>query len=215
MITRAFFSHSFDSIGLRSRAQIMSWLASESIRSTDGPINWLSIAAGSGQPVYDAFAELSSADQKRTSLVLTDINQDMLAFAEKLYKAQSDSLYDAKFVTCDIVDSSARKSLLTKVEPNIIDSMGLFEYLDETQCVDLLRALYAGLKPGGMLIFTNMASDRPHLHVHQRALGWPGVIPRTIHEVLALLHSAGIPVAAQSVYRAEDNVYNVYKVQKT
>lgn len=215
IITRAFFSHSLDSIGLRSRAQIMSWLASELVHSTAGPVTWMSIAAGSGQPVYDACAEFAATDQKRVSLVMTDINQDMLAFAEKLYKASSDSMYTAKFITCDIVNSVARKDLLEEVKPNIIDSMGLFEYLDETQCVDLLRALYAGLKPGGILIFTNMAANRPHLHVHQRALGWPGVIPRTVHEVLTLLHSASIPIAEQSVYRASDNVYNVYMVKKS
>ena len=213
-ITRAFFRHSIDAVGLRSRAYIMSWLAGDLIHASTGHVTWLSIAAGSGQPVYDACAQLSEDDQKRVLLVLADINQDMLAFAKKLYTAQTDTAYDAKFITCNIVDSSARKDLLAEVRPNIIDSMGLFEYLSDKQCVDLLRSLYSALEPGGILIFTNMSLDRPHLNVHQRALGWPGVIPRTIHAVLALLQAADVPDSAQSVYRAKDDVYNVYKVEK-
>lgn len=213
-ITRAFFRHGIDAVGLRSRAYIMSWLADEVIHSSDSRVTWMSIAAGSGQPVYDACTRLTSDDQKNVSLVLTDIDQDMLAFAEKLYSAEADAAYDARFITCDIVNVSARKRLLAEVKPDIIDSMGLFEYLNDKQCISLLRALYAALKHGGILIFTNMSPNRPHLNIHKRALGWPGVIQRTIHEVLALLQAASVPDSAQSVYRASDDVYNVYKVEK-
>lgn len=41
-----------------------------------------------------------------------------------------------------------------------------------------------------------------------------GVIQRTIHEVVALLAKADVPLEAQSVYHDDDNVYCVYRVVK-
>jgi hypothetical protein len=214
-ITRAFFRHSVDAIGLRSRAYIMSWLARETIAALpEGRIEWLSLAAGSGQPVYDACRALRPEDRKRLSLILVDSDTAVLDFAKHRYAAERDVARDARFLMCDLLDTAKRTELLRAVAPQIIDIMGLFEYLDDDECREFIAALWQSVSKGGSIIFTNMSPGHPHLQVHQRALGWPGVKQRSAAEVVAILDAANIPKKSQSVYRAQDNVYNVYRVAK-
>ena len=214
-MTRALFRHSSDAEGLRSRAAIMAHIVQEIVAEhPKEPIEWVSLAAGSGQPVYDACRRLSRKDQRRVILTLADISSDMMDFAERIYKDEGLRLGAVEFELANVVKAAGRQQLFSNRTPLIIDIMGLFEYLTDKQCVALLKSLYEVLAPGGAIIFTNMSPGHPHLHVHQRGLGWPGVIQRTIHEVVALIEKAEIPTSAQSVYRAEDNVYNVFKVEK-
>lgn len=214
LITRGFFRHSTDAVGLRARAKILEWLANDYIQKSEGSFSWLSIAGGSGQPVYDACLNLSLEDRKRVRLTLIDIDDSMIRFAKKIYADEEVGLASADFSRVDILNASARNQLLGDVKPQLIDCMGLFEYLENDTATELLKDLYTALPTGGRIIFTNMSPGHPHLHVHQRALGWPGVIQRTIHAVVALIDDAAIPREAASVYRAEDNVYNVYMIER-
>jgi hypothetical protein len=214
IMTRALFRHSSDALGLRSRAAIMAYIAEETVKLQEGPVEWLSIASGSGQPTYDACRRLRLKDQRRVTLTLADISSEIMEFAEQLYAAEGLTLGGVKYVLCNVVKEKERRELLKDMEPAVIDIMGLFEYLSDEQCIKVLRSFYLALAPGGSVIFTNMSPGHPHLHVHQRGLGWPGVIQRTIREVVALSEAAGIPKSSQSVYRAEDNVYNIFRVEK-
>lgn len=215
LITRGFFRHSVDAVGLRSRAKILEFLALQYISENKGAVSWLSIAGGSGQPVYDACLNLSKEDQKRIHLTLVDIDQTIMLFAKKIYAEEEVDLANADFKRVDILNTNSRSELLSDVKPQIIDCMGIFEYLSDQKASELLNALYQELPKKGRIIFTNMSPAHPHLNVHQRALGWPGVIQRTIHDVVELLDLANIPRSAASVYRAEDNVYNVYMVERS
>ncbi len=214
LITRGFFRHSVDAVGLRSRAKILEMLSTDYITTSKDTVRWLSIAGGSGQPVYDACLNLSENDQKRVHLTLVDIDQSMVLFAKKIYADEEMALGSADFKRVDILNKTNRSELLKQVKPQIVDCMGIFEYLSDEKAIELLGALYKALPSKGRIIFTNMSPAHPHLNVHQRALGWPGVIQRTIHEVVGFLDKASIPLSAASVYRAEDNVYNVYMIER-
>jgi hypothetical protein len=215
LITRGFFRHSVDAVGVRSRAKILEFLASDYILGNKGDIAWLSIAGGSGQPVYDTCLNLSKEDRQRIRLTLVDIDQTIVLFAKKIYDDERVGLESAEFKRVDILNKTSRNQLLKDSKPQIIDCMGIFEYLTNQKAVELLKDLYATLPANGRIIFTNMSPAHPHLNVHQRALGWPGVIQRTIHEVAELLDAAKIPRSNASTYRAEDNVYNVYVVERS
>ncbi len=213
VITRRFFRHAYDSVGLRARAYILSWLVHEKLKSTKGKLTWISIAAGSGQPVYDLLQTTTPAERSRLSVVLTDINQDMLAFAQQLYHQQGAEFANIAFHTLDVTNHTQLKNELSK-QPSIVDAMGLFEYLNAAESSALIRTVYEALPKGGVFIFTNMATSHPHLHVHQRALGWPGVIQRSVKDVCAIIEKAGVPEGAYKAYRATDKVYYVYRVEK-
>lgn len=204
-ITKNFFRHSYDAIGLRSRAYAMSWFLQQHVRPGT-TLRWASIACGTGQPTYDA-AQLFDVP---THFYLADLNQDALDFARKLahsYGIASDMLTAAQL---DLTDKKALDVFLKQARPDIIEAMGLFEYLPDKDALALLKALRPYVRTTSILVFTNMRPDHPHLHVHKRGMGWPGVIQRTPAQVLALLRDAGYDDYATTVMLPDDNVYGVY-----
>lgn len=212
-MTRRLFRHSIDAIGLRSRAYIMTWRINTALETLDGPVSWLSLAAGSGQPAYDALDIVGA--HKFRSVVITDDDVETLSFACKLAKEQGmlakTNLY---FEQLDVFDEKAFQKLFKTHKPSVVDAMGLFEYLEPAQAATLLSRVYSELPQSGVFIFTNMSPNNPHLDLHKRGLGWPGVIPRSVKAMAAILAKSTIPKNAVEVYRASDNVYNVYQVTK-
>lgn len=213
-ITQAFFRHTYDAVNVRSRAYIMDWLVRKPLFAAQGSRHWVSLAGGSGQPVFDVFNDASPKVRDSSSLAIVDSNAAMLQFAKQVYEVHNKRIAAVDYIQLDVMESEKLSQLLAEHRPHIIDAMGLFEYLGDTDCVRLLRTVYQALPRGGVFIYTNMWSKRPHLDVHQRALGWPGVRQRSIHEVLALMKKAGIPLEAQAVYHDDDHVYCVYEVVK-
>ncbi|HET6825174.1 MAG TPA: hypothetical protein VFH64_04550, partial [Amnibacterium sp.] len=68
--------------------------------------------------------------------------------------------------------------------------------------------------PGGVLVTSNMRTDRPQRHVHERGIGWPGVQMRSIKEFIALALAAGVPSEMVEVHLPSDNVYAVMTVRR-
>lgn len=209
-ITRRLFRHSVDAIGLRNRAHILSWAVQQQ-HVTKGKRTWLSLAAGSGQHVYDALNLLD--DKKPYDAVISDIDPEVLAFAEKIYKVQRPRVGDIEFKTIDVHTSDLDAQLKAK-PPTVVDVMGLVEYLDESQAESLIKRLFERTVDGGMIAFTNMSIEHPHLDLHQRGLGWPGVKPRSIKEVVDIVKRAGIPLNCLTVFKSQDRVYGVYVIRK-
>ncbi len=209
-LTRRLFRHSVDAIGLRNRAHIMSWAVQQ--QSLTGKRRlWLSLAAGSGQHVYDS---LNLLDHNQPyNVVISDINPEVLAFAEKIYKIQRPRVGTIEFKTIDVLSKELDAQLQADA-PTVVDAMGLFEYLEPDEATRLIKRLYKGAVAGGMIVFTNMSTKHPHLDLHQRGLGWPGVKPRSIKEVVSIIADAGVPLEQTSVFKSQDKVYGVYVIRK-
>lgn len=213
LMTRRLFRHSIDAIGLRSRAYLMTWRIRELLADKTKPVTWLSLASGSGQPVYDAINTLGP--EKFRSVIITDGDSKTLAFAHQLAKQEGvvaqTNLY---FEHLDVFDEKAFDKLFETHKPTVVDAMGLFEYLEVDQAAQLLARVYAKLPRGGAFIYTNMSPEHPHLDLHKRGLGWPGVIPRTVEDMASIISKARLPKGVVEVFRANDKVYNVYQVTK-
>lgn len=208
-LTRNLFRHSKDGIGLRSRAYVMMWYVVQNTISKKRRLHWLSVAAGTGQPVFDAAAHL----RQRPDIILADIDDEALAFARQL--AQERGL--EKRVTtlhADISESGAFAALIKENSPDVVDMMGLMEYLDDKLVVKLVRTFYMNAPGGSLMIFTNMRATHPELQVHKSGLGWPGVIVRSVQDVVGLIESAGVANNHVDVLLPDDNVYGVYCIKK-
>lgn len=204
-LTKNLFRHSSDAIGLRSRAYAMAWYLQGHFAS-HSHISWLSIASGTGQPAYDA-AQLFN-DNK--DFHLCDLDEKALAYAVELadeYAINPASIHTHRV---DVTDGQRLAALLAETQPNIIEAMGLFEYLDDETATTLLRRLKVGATKGSVLVFTNMHAGHPQLQLHKRGLGWPGVIPRTVEQTRALIKAAGYPDSTLTVLQPDDDVYAVY-----
>lgn len=213
LMTRRLFRHSMDAIGLRTRAYIMTWQLRELLATAKKPVVWLSLASGSGQPVYDAIDVLGP--DKFRSVIITDSDKETLAFAGRLARNEGITNRSNLYIEqLDVFDDKTFNALWKAHKPSVVDAMGLFEYLDTDQAAQLLEKVYRKLPRGGMFIFTNMSPEHPHLDLHQRGLGWPGVIPRTVEDMAQIFAKTAIPHSAIEVFRAGDKVYNVYHVTK-
>jgi hypothetical protein len=213
LMTRRLFRHSIDAIGLRSRAYLMTWRIGQLLEGSAKPVTWLSLASGSGQPVYDAINVLGP--DKFRSVIITDGDAETLAFAHQLAKKEGViAQTNPYFEQLDVFDQKALDKLFDTHKPTVVDAMGLFEYLEVDQAAELLSQVYAKLPAGGTFIYTNMSPEHPHLDLHKRGLGWPGVIPRTVEDMADILAKAKLPKADVEVFRASDKVYNVYQVTK-
>lgn len=206
-ITKNFFRHSYDAIGLRSRAYAMSWFLQEHVKPVK-TLRWASIACGTGQPTFDA-AQLFDMNKR---FFFADLDSEALDFARKLarnYAIADDALETRQL---DLTDAKALDAFLKHARPHILEAMGLFEYLADDDAAALLAALRPYAAAGAIIVFTNMRPEHPHLHVHKRGMGWPGVIQRTPTQVLALLRRAGYIDESVTVLLPDDNVYGVYAI---
>lgn len=210
-VTRRLFRHSVDAIGLRNRAHILAWAAQQQHVTSKQKV-WLSIAAGSGQHVYDSLALLGRAGDY--TVYITDIDALVLEFAKEICKIERPPARRVSFHVLDALSSSQLARQLAVARPTIIDMMGLVEYLQPEQIVRLVRTLYKALDDGGMIVFTNMSTTHPHIDLHQRGLGWPGVNVRTIKELVAMIEKAGVPLRHVTVFKSQDKVYNVFVIRK-
>ena len=70
------------------------------------------------------------------------------------------------------------------------------------------------LKPGGVLVFTNMRPTHPNLDIHKRAVCWPGVRERSEQDVERLMLASGISPGEITIMLPDDHVYGIYDVVK-
>lgn len=205
-ITRRLFRHSSDGIGLRSRAYAMSWWVYRHTlkRTRRTRLRWLSIATGTGQPTFDA----GTLYTRQPEYFLSDIADEMLVFADDLARQRDIDQSLVHTIQCDATNDRALTRLLQSTRPDVIDMMGLIEYLDNTTVVRLLRQVRN--QSDALVCFTNMRPEHPQLQTHQRGLGWPGTQVRSIEQMLDLISSAGIPLQTVDVLLPSDKVYAVY-----
>lgn len=206
-LTRNLFRHSSDAIGLRSRAYAMAWYLHGHFSDRDH-ISWLSIASGTGQPTFDA-AQLFRGQK---TFHLCDLDDTALEYAKELASEYHIKPRNLHVYHVDVTDQTQLQSLLSTTSPNIIEAMGLFEYLDDATAITLLSQLKKGATKGSVLVFTNMHAHHPQLQLHKRGLGWPGVIPRTVDQVRVLISSAGFANDSLTVLQPDDSVYAVYGI---
>lgn len=207
-VTRNLFRHSLDAIGLRSRAYAMAWFVHFAMRGRKS-IKWLSIGAGTGQPVFDA-ARIVPAE---TTFYLCDRDGEALRFARQLskkYDITEDRLYISKL---DVNHEDTLERLITDIEPDVVDAMGFFEYMEDKQAMATLETVKESLKPQSVFVFSNMLDGRGQLDLHKRGMGWPGVIVRSPEKVASLMDRAGITKERQMLILPDDGVYGIYIVK--
>lgn len=97
---------------------------------------------------------------------------------------------------------------------DVIDALGLWEYLKPEDARRFAEKLYAKLKPGGRMVVSNMLPSRPQKEFNQRAVGWPGLYLRSDEDLLDIFQTAGIDSSQVTMAHAQDGVYVVVEVKK-
>lgn len=207
-LARSFFRHASDGLGVRSRAYAMAWRVAQRYKDAT-EVYWMSIACGVGQATFDA-ARLLPAD---VSYFMLDMDKDALAAARTMATNYSDAASRLRTEQLNVIAANDQLvSYIKEFNPAIVDAMGLFEYLSPEDAVLLLRSIYKNVAVGTSIFFTNMLPTHPHLDVHRRGMGWPGVIVREEREIVSFCERAGIPVGSVTTLHPDDGVYVVYEV---
>jgi SAM-dependent methyltransferase len=214
-VTRRYMREIHDGIGIRTRAAVMTWLLGD-MAAGSRRLTWVSLACGAAVPVLDALSTLGSDAR----LTLVDLDDDALAFADVLARRQGlVPEYDFQTVRMDLrrhfiaADSGVAK--LGEGEADVVDALGITEYIDARHAAPFLRNAHRLLRPGGRLITSNMLASRPQAHINRWAVGWrPEVKMRSLDEIAQIICAAGIDAADVTYYLPEDGVYCVVEITR-
>lgn len=214
-LTRRLFRHSLDPIGVRTRTLMGGWLARQYVKSHPAqPIRWLSMAGGTAAPSM-LMIHASQANKDYLHYADIDIDENAIKIAKQIIDLEGLNPENTKLLAGDIFDQKLIDAATGKQPVDIVEMMGIFEYLDEKESTKLLRLAYGLLKTNGMIIAGNMRRENKHLNVHKRGVGWPSVIPRTVDDLIPIFQAAGINNENVSIYQPVDGVYNVMCIRKT
>jgi SAM-dependent methyltransferase len=201
-----------DAVAIRARAAIMKSIAVETAtKMTDMELKLVSLGAGAAVPAIIAVQEIEKKLGKKMIMDLYDQDENILKeFAKESIERAG---IPSEHVTPH-VGSYEKFYTLEDASVDILEALGLWEYLPTSRCVELMTNAYRVIKPGGVIVISNMLKGRKQLAVNQRAVKWPGVKPRTETELIEIAVKAGVPVENITYIISEDGVYGILEVHK-
>lgn len=209
---RDILTNSLDAIGIRTRARIMKSIVIEAAtESSDRELTIVSLGSGAAVPAIDATLEIEQKLGKKTNMRLFDQSDEILEFAKET--AVRDGI-DIDRVTTHTGDYYEAFSEVKPESVNIVEALGLWEYLHDSRCVSLLQRSYDLLKPGGVIIVSNMLDDREQLAFNQRGVAWPGVKPRSEQDLMKIVEDAELPTDQIRFTVSDDGVYGILEIHK-
>ncbi len=214
--TRDFLTGVIDCRSVRTRAIVAMELAYDHIEN-DPSINnkndliSASLACGAAGPVYNLVNQLSARGHDFSKVILVDSDPMALATAICLGRGQNlENKIDPKLKNL-LLDP-----LTSFIEPNsvdIIDLLGLFEYLPTEYGLELLRKTKDIVKPGGLILFGNMLDKRPQQKFFSNVVKWPTLQQRRISDVIDMIKLSGFDLDNLKIRVPSEGVYGVYAIK--
>lgn len=208
---RDILTHSLDAVAIRARAAIMkSIVLKYAAQSTENDFNLVSLGAGAAVPAINAVVDIEQQFGKKTFMNLYDQDPDILGFAKESTARAGILGYQVATHVGDYYDAFK----LPPESVNVLEALGLFEYLHDSRCQRLIKEAYQLLKPGGVLVFSNMLDSRPQRAFHESGVAWPGVKMRSEEGLIQLVADAEIDTSLVTYTVSEDGVYAVVEIHK-
>ncbi len=215
--SRDFFQGVVDAKAVRTRANSAMEIVASHIQdmersgSDSQALVSASLACGAAGPVYNLVNGLEQKGCNFSNIILVD--SDPMALATAVSLSEHNNLNEK-------VELQLRDLLLDSltdfIEPqsvDIVDLLGLFEYLPTELGVDLLKKVQAIVKPGGMIVFGNMLNKRPQQDFFDNVVSWPHLEQRPIGEVIDIINKAGFnPREDMQVRIPNEGVYAIYGI---
>lgn len=211
---RDVFMFAQDSIGIRTRAAIMKRSALEAAKGMlEDELTIVSLGSGAAVPTIDAASAIRDMLHKDVRLELCDIDDESLAIAGQLAEEAG---IPTENVTAYVGHFIRKLHELKKrgASVDIVEALGLWEYLKRDDAVNLLRDAKTLVRPGGAIIVSNMLSNRRQLKFNQFGVGWPYVVPRSEDELVAIVADAGFDTQNLTFSIPQDGVYGVMEIRQ-
>jgi extracellular factor (EF) 3-hydroxypalmitic acid methyl ester biosynthesis protein len=175
----------------------------------------LNIACGSCREVFELASEIETSRAKITCI---DLDNDALAFAANrlsytnISPTVSNQVKLRKYNAVRMFDHELNMSEFGKQD--IIYSVGFFDYLPDDFLVNMLKAVYELLKPGGSLIAA--FKDEHHYNSIDRhwIVDWDGFLERSGENFREIFSDAGIPDRAIREIKGGSGIIVFYVITK-
>lgn len=217
--TLELFTNMPDGIGLRSRQHIYAELvAGHALRGEQGDMQVVSLGSGASVPNIEAAQSVAEVSDRKIHWQFYDLDPNALKSADLMLNEANlgNSTFD--FGPKASEDYEGRNYIearqIDDESVDVVDALGLWEYLRESNARTFLGMMYPKLKEGGAMIVSNMKIDRPQPLYNQYAVGWPKLIMRSEQDMLDIVQKAGIPTDKVTITHPDDGVYMVMEVRK-
>ncbi len=146
-------------------------------QSRDELCRVMSIGCGPAHEFQRFLACSPLADRMRLELI--DMNEETLAHTASLLEVlkrqygRLTKVVTRKRSVLSLLREAARPAGATEAQPqDFIYCAGLFDYLTDAACRQLLKVCWDWLAPGGLLVATNVDTFRPFRHMLEFLLDW-------------------------------------------
>lgn len=144
----------------------------------------LSLAAGSSQGIIEVMADFKRRGIKTRALLL-DIDPTALVYARKL--ARKGGVSEQITVVNTSVAQVRRVS--QRFRPQIIEMLGLLDYIPEEKAIRLVSKIRESFEPGGIFLTCNIRRN-PERHFMKWVVDWP-MIYRDPRDMARIITKAG------------------------
>ena len=206
--SRLFIDNIHNSMAVRNRKRLVAaefghFLEARLIDSSQD-IEVLSIAAGSSRGLMEAVAGLDVRKRDRIQLTMIDLSRNALQDGEKLAKLLGINTVKAIRSPFNRYD----RYLPAGYRPHFVEIVGLLDYLEEEQVIELLSQNRTHLADGGQILYSNIAPNDEQDFTHQ-IVGWPDMKYRKVSDLLRFAASAGFTTDQLRVIPEPLGVYNL------
>lgn len=179
--------------------------------------NWISLASGAAVPVLKTI-HCGQCQSQCLTLRLIDFDLNSLNFARGL--ASKYGLKEGRHfhllrrnLIRRMIFSDKLVEELGEQSADLVDALGIFEYFTAPDAVIFLRHAMRLVKPGGVLVISNMLSSSPQIAFLLRCIGWSDLHPRSLKELRDILVEAGVDLLDVAVTLPDDGVYAVMEIK--
>jgi len=199
---------------LRNRLKIVNYLIKEKLLDLDKKdnINILSLGGGSLRSIISAIHELNNINFfNRISIYSVDNDKEANYIVEEVKKEFNLMELKINILNLDIKDFLKDYKKYIKDKFDIIELIGVLDYLPEKEVINYLNNIYPLLKNDGILICANIAPNNEICFLEN--LGWPQMYYRTIVDWVYILDRTYFK-KAKKIIKEPLGFHNIICLQK-
>ena len=168
-----------------------------------------SLASGAAEPVFWLMDQLRKDGVSIDTLHLIDLNP--IAITASIDRSSSYKLKDQLKPHIKNLFREPIDSYITPHSVDMVDVIGITEYLTPKAAIKLLERAKTIVRPGGMIVFGNMLKSRPQQKWFEGL--WPDLKQRSITEMLDIIETAGFSRDQLKVRVSKDGLYPMYGLE--
>ncbi len=179
LVDRIWFTALSNPRGVRNRLRVVTDTLERglisALRTTASKVRIASLACGSAEAVVDAVTRLSSWQKERVEIMFVDIEQSAL---DRVRCICDERGICASYTRANVFGAGR---ILKQFGPQIVEMVGLLDYLDESTGRNLFKRIADALPEGGVFITGNIVPN-PEAWFLSACLGW-NMVYRTAEQL--------------------------------